>query len=318
MLRVKNLRAYYETDRGPVKAVDNVSFEIESNQIVGIAGESGCGKSTLIKVLYDNVEKPLGVVDGSVEMQFGDQALNPHVLRTGEIDQVWWRDISYVPQSSMNVLNPVMRIEHQFFDAIPDQQKKDKKKIRMQIVIHLNEVGLPGDVLGFFPHQLSGGMRQRVIIALATFMHPRLVLADEPTTALDVVVQKDILAMLVRLQQKMQNTVVIVSHDIAVHYQITKRLLIMYAGKLVEYGPTDSVFTELKHPYTNLLIRSLPRIGDGSSRQGISGSPPSLFNPPEGCRFAPRCPLAMDKCQRVEPVLRNVGAEHYVACHLHE
>ena len=187
----------------------------------------------------------------------------------------------------------------------------------MQIVSHLNELGSP-EMSRVLPAPAQRRDEAKGDYCTCHLMHPRLVLADEPTTALDVVVQKDILAMLVRLQQKMQNTVVIVSHDIAVHYQITKRLLIMYAGKLVEYGPTDSVFTELKHPYTNLLIRSLPRIGDGSSRQGISGSPPSLFNPPEGCRFAPRCPLAMDKCQRVEPVLRNVGAEHYVACHLHE
>src|SRR5215207_3231613 len=161
-------------------------------------------------------------------------------------------------------------------------------------------------------------MKQRVLVALGTFLHPEIVLADEPTTALDVVVQKSILLMLTELQQRMKNTLVIVSHDLGVHYQVTNRLAIMYAGKIVELGPTEAIFNRPLHPYTQMLIQALPRVGDQSVRSGISGRPPSLLHPPEGCRFAARCPFVMDRCRTIEPAFVEIEPDHFVACHLHD
>ena len=181
---------------------------------------------------------------------------------------------------------------------------------------NLKELELPHEVLDTYPHQLSGGMRQRVIIALATFLGPDLVLADEPTTALDVVVQRGILTMLSRVQKKLQNSMVIVSHDMGVHYQITDRLGIMYAGQMIEDGPTQEIFGNPKHPYTQMLIKALPRLGDDTQKEGIPGLPPSLRNPPQGCRFAARCPKASDRCRREQPVSVSVGERHQASCHL--
>ena len=189
----------------------------------------------------------------------------------GEIREHWWEFISYIPQGSMSVLNPVIRIENQFFDAVPKGhplKAAGKTAIRERVAAYLKELELPVEVLKSYPHQLSGGMKQRVLVALGTFLHPQIVLADEPTTALDVVVQKGILLMLTELQQQMENTLVVVSHDMGVHYQISDRLAIMYAGKLVEYGPTDAIFRNPAHPYTQMLIQSLPRVGDRSAASG--------------------------------------------------
>jgi peptide/nickel transport system ATP-binding protein len=185
-------------------------------------------------------------------------------------------------------------------------------------VNYLNDLDLPPDILKSYPHQLSGGMRQRVVVALATFLKPGVILADEPTTAVDVVVQRGILTLLTSMQKDQKNTLVFVSHDMGVHYQTTDRLAIMYAGKIVELGPTDVVVEHPLHPYPEMLIRSLPRIGDRQERDGISGSPPSLIDPPVGCRFAPRCPSVMDICRVEEPQLVKIESNHFAACHLLE
>lgn len=320
MLRLRELKCYYDTPRGVVQAVDGVSFEIRSNEVLGIAGESGCGKSTLLKALYDFIQPPLRIVSGSYEADFADGTGKVKTIGPGEIRGHWWEFISYIPQGSMSVLNPVIRIENQFFDAVPKShplKAAGKKAIRERVASYLKELDLPVEVLKSYPHQLSGGMKQRVLVALGTFLHPQIVLADEPTTALDVVVQKGILLMLTELQQQMQNTLVVVSHDMGVHYQISDRLAIMYAGKLVEYGPTDAIFSNPLHPYTRMLIQSLPRVGDRSQRVGITGRPPSLIEPPPGCRFAARCPSVMDHCATQEPALIHFEEQHFVACHLH-
>ncbi len=318
MLRLRELKCYYHTPRGVVQAVDGVSFDIRSNEVLGIAGESGCGKSTLLKVLYDYVQPPLQIVSGAYEADFADGNGGVKTIGPGEIREHWWDYISYIPQGSMSVLNPVIRIENQFFDAVPKSRNlKDKRQIRERVAAYLKELELPVEVLKSFPHQLSGGMKQRVLVALGTFLHPQIVLADEPTTALDVVVQKGILLMLTELQQQMENTLVVVSHDMGVHYQISDRLAIMYAGKLVEYGPTDAIFRNPLHPYTQMLIQSLPRVGDRSQRVGISGRPPNLIDPPGGCRFAARCPKVMGHCADQEPTLIQMEPEHFVSCHLY-
>lgn len=318
MIRLKELRAYYDTPKGVVKAVDGVSFEIRENEILGIAGESGCGKSTLLKVLYDSVQAPLKIVSGEYQAEMSVNGSGVKTLGPGEVRKHWWDFISYIPQGSMSVLNPVVRIENQFFDAVSKNHEiQDKKIIREQVAAYLKELELPVEVLKSYPHQLSGGMKQRVLVALGTFLRPQIVLADEPTTALDVVVQKGILMMLTEVQERMKNTLVMVSHDMGVHYQITNRMAIMYAGKLVELGPTEQIFNNPLHPYTKLLIDSLPKVGDRRQREGISGRPPSLLDPPNGCRFAARCPKVMESCKTIEPKFLEIEPDHYVACHLY-
>jgi peptide/nickel transport system ATP-binding protein len=318
MYTLKNVRAYYETPRGAVKAVDDVTLDIRENEILGIAGESGCGKSTLLRVIYGYVQPPLVVVSGQIKAEMKDNG-QIVTLSGDDMHKVWWKFISYIPQGSMSVLNPVVRIENQFFDAVSKFHRAgSRREIRAQVADYLGELELPVEVLKSYPHQLSGGMRQRVLVALATFLHPQIILADEPTTALDVVVQRGILSMLSRVQQSMGNTLVIVSHDMGVHYQVTHRMAIMYAGKIVELGPTQAIFNNSLHPYTELLIQSLPRIGDHTEREGIGGRPPSLLNPPSGCRFAPRCPYVMDICREKHPPLVEVEPDHYVACYLSE
>ena len=319
MLRLRELKCYYDTPYGVVQAVDGISFDILPNEVLGIAGESGCGKSTLLKVLYDYIQPPLRIVSGSYEADFSDAKGSVKTIGTGDIRKHWWEYISYIPQGSMSVLNPVIRIENQFFDAVPKSHSlQGKREIRERVAAYLKELELPVEVLKSYPHQLSGGMKQRVLVALGTFLHPQIVLADEPTTALDVVVQKGILLMLTALQRQMENTLVVVSHDMGVHYQITNRLAIMYAGKLVEYGPTEAIFNNPLHPYTQMLIQALPRVGDQTQRVGISGRPPNLIEPPAGCRFAARCPRVMEHCAHQEPALTQIEPDHYVSCHLYQ
>ena len=312
MLELINVSARYDTVSGYVNAVDDVTVTIKPNEIWGIAGESGCGKSTLLKVMYDFISFPLEISSGEVRLTSKDE-----VLGIGEIKKGWWNHISYVPQGAMHVLNPVTRIRKQFFEAIQQHQAKlSKKEMEARIVSYLKDLELPPEVMNAFPHQLSGGMRQRVIIAMATFLSPAVVLADEPTTALDVVVQRGILTMLKNVQKRLGNSIILVSHDMGVHYQITNKLGIMYAGQLIESGPTDEIFENPRHPYTQMLIAALPRVDDNSQREGIPGTPPSLRNPPSGCRFAARCPHVMDKCRSDQPVNSTVGEEHFASCHL--
>ena len=219
---------------------------------------------------------------------------------------------------TQSVLNPIVRLKKQFLDSIPQEDRKNetKEQTLARVAKYLEELNLSPDILESYPFQLSGGMRQRVIIALATFMSPNVVLADEPTTALDVVVQKGILKMLMRLQKQLKNTMVIVSHDMGVHYQITDRMAIMYSGSIIELGPTDAIFNDPIHPYTKMLVDSLPRVGDKSQKVGIPGRPPALKNPPPGCRFAARCPHATDRCRQEIPEFIEVKPGRFAACHL--
>jgi len=319
VLKLRDVKAYYQTPKAVIQAVDGVTLDVFENEILGIAGESGCGKSTLLKVLYDSVQPPLKIVSGELTAEMKDENGQTVLLGPGEIRNHWWRFISYIPQGSMSVLNPVIKIETQFFDAISKKHNlNNKKEMHERIAAYLKELDLPVEVLNSYAHQLSGGMRQRVLVALGTFLHPQIVLADEPTTALDVVIQKSILLMLMEVQQRMKNSLVIVSHDMGVHYQITNRIAIMYAGKIVEVGPTEQVFNNPKHPYTQMLIQSLPHVGDRGERKGISGRPPSLIDPPKGCRYAARCPFVMDRCRETSPELIEVEPNHFAACYLNE
>ncbi len=322
LLQVEDLRAYYRTEvygiSRSVRAVDGVSFNLQENEIYGVAGESSCGKTTLIKVIAGALKPPLRIESGSVRYHFDDfeaDMLNitPRELRTN----VRWKEISYVMQGSMSVLNPVRRIIHTFEDIVGTHQGiPNKRAFQEQLREHVNKFGLPQDVLNLYPHQLSGGMRQRVAIAMATVFHPSLIIADEPTTALDVVVQRGVLQMLRDIQAESNNTVLLVTHDLAVHANVADRVAIMYAGRIVEEAPTENIFHAPLHPYTKHLIQSLPVIGDKSVKASLGGAPPNLANPPKGCRFHPRCPLAMEICRNVVPEMITVAASHRVACHV--
>jgi peptide/nickel transport system ATP-binding protein len=317
---IKDLRAYYITEAygvdRTVKAVDNVSLAIRENEIYGIAGESGCGKSTLLKVLLGMITPPLTIVGGSVTYDFGDGALDVLSLSAAELRALRWTEVSYIPQGSMHVLNPVRKIRDTFRDFIGVHLKTTPHETDDMVRRYLADLGLPQKVLGSYPHQLSGGMRQRVTIALATILSPRLIVADEPTTALDVVVQRGVIQLLEEIRQRTRNTMVVVTHDMGVHANLTDRVAVLYAGQLVEEADTATLFAQPRHPYTQHLIRSLPKIDDRSERVSIPGRPPALDNPPSGCRFHPRCPHAMEICKAETPALEQVGPNHRVACFL--
>jgi peptide/nickel transport system ATP-binding protein len=322
LLSVNNLCAYYQTEMygisRTVRAVDGVSLELLPNEIYGVAGESSCGKTTLIKVISGNIKPPLKVNSGSIDYQFGSRTVDMlHISKDELRRNVRWKEISYVMQGSMSVLNPVRKIIKTFEDIVDTHDPiTDKKKFLEKVTAHVNLLGLPTEVLSSYPHQLSGGMRQRVAIALATLFQPSLIIADEPTTALDVVVQRGVLHMIKDIQAMSGNTVLLVTHDMAVHANVADRVMIMYAGRIAEEAPTESIFNAPLHPYTQHLIRSLPMIGERSNKAGLKGTPPNLANPPSGCRFHTRCPYVMEVCRTEIPDLVPVKERHRVACHL--
>jgi len=320
LLEVNHLKAYYKTqlfgiDR-EVRAVDDVSLKINRNEIYGLAGESSSGKSSLIKTIAGAIRPPLRVVEGSVRFTFKDGERDIYKLSPQELSAIRWSHLSYIMQGSMSVLNPVRRIKHAFADfALPHVNAKGAHFTAL-VERHLKRVHLDPAVLQAYPHELSGGMRQRVTIALATVCGPEFIIADEPTTALDVIVQKGVLLMLREIQQELKSSILFVTHDMAVHANLTDRLGIMYAGRLVEEGRTRDLFKRALHPYTAHLISSLPRIGDEAPKKALEGSPPSLANPPPGCRFHPRCPLAIDICRREASPMLEILPGHRAACHV--
>jgi peptide/nickel transport system ATP-binding protein len=316
ILTVRNLRAYYQMqyfgiDR-EVRAVDDITLHVKRNEVYGIAGESSCGKTSFIKTIAAANRPPLNVVGGSARFSF----LDGDIFRANEesLARVRWRHLSYIMQGSMNVLNPVRRIRKTFVDFAFRHIGQPQREFFEVVEAHLVRLRLSPSILKAYPHELSGGMRQRVTIALATICRPEFIIADEPTTALDVVVQKDVLSMIREVQQEMGSSILFVTHDMSVHANMADRLGIMYAGRLVEEAPTRDIFANPLHPYTAHLIQSLPRIGDLSLKKALPGAPPNLSDPPPGCRFHPRCPLAMDICRRENPALTPLARDHRVAC----
>jgi peptide/nickel transport system ATP-binding protein len=310
MIVVDNVVAGYRTPTGLVKAVDRVSLEVRDGEILGIAGESGCGKSTLLKLLYGSFSDGLEIFSGRIYWRDKDGA---RTIDSADFHRHWWKLFSYVPQGSMSALNPLMRIAPQMMDA-GGGPGSDTGARRNRILQTLRELELPERVMRLFPHQLSGGMRQRVLIGLAAFVDPEVVLADEPTTALDVVVQRQILENLVRLQRKRRNSIVIVSHDLGLHGQIADRVAVLYAGRLAEIGEADQVLRRPAHPYTRGLVDALPRLGDKRPRLGIDGRPPDFRTMPEGCRFRPRCSAATDACAGIDPDPLPLADGRQAAC----
>ncbi|HEX4299210.1 MAG TPA: ABC transporter ATP-binding protein [Devosia sp.] len=318
ILTVDRLKAYYLMNyfgvRREVRAVDDITMSVGRSEVYGIAGESSSGKTSFIKVLAAAIRPPLRVVAGSATYHFKAGDIDVTAATPDEIAAVRWRSLSYIMQGSMSVLNPLRKVGRIFEDFASRPMGLSGSAFRHRVVEHLERLKLNPNILNAYPHELSGGMRQRVTIGLATVCQPEFMIADEPTTALDVVVQKDVLALIKDLQRQMDSSIVFVTHDMAVHANIADRIGIIYAGRLVEEAPTRQIFTTPKHPYTAHLVASLPRIGDTTQRPALEGRPPNLADPPPGCRFHPRCPLAIDKCRTDVPPLETVAPGHRSAC----
>jgi peptide/nickel transport system ATP-binding protein len=318
VVRVTNLRAYYATHQfgvqREVRAVDDVSLQVMPDEIYGLAGESSCGKSSLIKTIAGAIRPPLAVQGGSVEFNFGGRRLDLYKAAPEAIDAIRWKHLSYVMQGSMGVLNPVRRVQHSFVDFALRHIRQPMPQFLDTVRAHLQRLHLKPEVLRAYPHELSGGMRQRVAIALATVCRPELIIADEPTTALDVIVQKGVLDMIREVQRELKTSLIFVTHDMAVHAHLCHRLGVMYAGRLIEQARTADIFRAPRHPYTQHLIASLPRIGKATAGKALEGAPPNLANPPSGCRFHPRCPQAMAVCKQRVPPVSAVAPGHQVAC----
>jgi peptide/nickel transport system ATP-binding protein len=319
VLKAEHLKAFYVLRsfgrQVLVKAVNDVNLEIHKGKVFGIAGESGCGKSTLLKGLFAAIVPPLRLFGGRVLYRIEGQDVEVLSLSPEAKRQIKWKFISYVPQGSMSVLNPIAKIKRTFRDVLESHGRNVEEALEMAKK-HLNELGLPSKVLHCYPHQLSGGMRQRVTIALATLLQPDVILADEPTTALDVVTQRSVIQLLKDIQEKWGNTLVLVTHDMGVHANMADRIAIMYAGSIVEEATTQEIFGNPCHPYTRYLINSLPRFGEKSMRESVPGNPPSLSALPDGCPFHPRCPHVLRVCREQVPNLINIGNDHKVACWL--
>lgn len=317
LLEVDSLVMRYQIKAGEVSAVENVSFTVHQGEAVGLVGESGCGKTSvalsLLRLLPNNAE----YVSGEIRLN-GEDLLQ---LNNEEMRQRRWKEIAMVFQGAMNSWNPVYRIGDQIRETLDIHYRGvmsfDEQNAHMERLF--TSVGLPPEMLDRYPHEFSGGMRQRAVIAMALACSPELIIADEPTTALDVIVQDQILKELKRIQAEMGMSIIYISHDIAVIAEVTDSLGVMYAGKIVEYGKTGDVFARPRHPYAYLLLRSTPSI-TGPRRQlaPLEGEPPDLLNPPTGCRFHPRCPFATDICSAEEPPLADIGGGHKVACWNHE
>ncbi len=314
LLEVRNLKAYYLTSRGPVKAVDNVSFDLERGESLGLAGESGCGKSTLGFSLINLLPPPGKIVDGSIKIDGIEVVGKPdEELRR----EVRWKKISMIFQGAMNALNPVLTIGDQLSEPLIYHQGVSKVEATERVKEHLELVGLDPDIYKRYPHELSGGMKQRAVIAMALLEHPDVIIADEPTTALDVIVQAQILNLLKSLKKKLNLSIIFISHDLAVISEIADRLAIMYAGEIVEIGPSENLYLNPRHPYTQKLLGAIPRLKKKVERlEFIPGAPPNLIHPPSGCRFHPRCPYRFEPCDKEEPPFIEVEPGHYVRCHL--
>jgi peptide/nickel transport system ATP-binding protein len=315
LLDVRDLRVEYLTAKGPVRAVDGVSFAIRPGEVFGLAGESGSGKSTIAHAITRILHSPAVITGGEVRFQGRDVL----ALNDAELASFRWREVSMVFQSAMNALNPVMTIGDQIVDTILTHEPVSRKEARARAAALLDVVGIESRRLAAYPHQLSGGMRQRAVIAIALALNPPLMVMDEPTTALDVVVQQEILLQIEQLKEQFGFSILFITHDLSLLIEFSDRLAIMYAGQIVEMAPAADLFAAPLHPYTQGLMSSFPALSGAKVRlTGIPGAPPDMLHPPAGCRFHPRCQLVQPMHTRVVPALREARPGHYVACHLHD
>ena len=314
LIDIEDLRVEYLSPRGPVRAVDGVSFSIHPGEVVGLAGESGSGKSTIAQAILRILQPPAIITDGRVE--FGGRDILG--MTDEDLREFRWREVSMVFQSAMNALNPVMTVGDQIADAIRAHTPMSKGEARRRAAEMLKIVGIEEGRIDSYPHELSGGMRQRAVIAIALVLNPPLMIMDEPTTALDVVVQKEIMYQISELKQRLGFSILFITHDLSLLVEISDRIAIMYAGQIVEMAPARELFENPLHPYTQGLMSSFPSLtGERKRLEGIPGSPPDLVSPPTGCRFHPRCPKRFEPCDRFYPVLTEVTDGHFVACHLY-
>jgi oligopeptide/dipeptide ABC transporter ATP-binding protein len=310
---VRDLVVHYDTPLGAVKAADRITFSLRAGERLGFAGESGSGKSTMALAILRMIKPPGRIAAGEVRLDGQDlRTLSDEAMR-----RVRLANIALIPQGSMNALNPVMRIQEQITDALRDHGVRLSGRERdVRVRELLESVGLRADVAEMFPHELSGGMKQRACIAIAISLRPRVIIADEPTSALDVVVQRQVMETLSRVQASLGASVILVGHDMGLMAQFVDRLGIMYAGKLVEVSPVREIFTRPLHPYTRMLIASLPSLEEKGTFRGIPGLLPLLRDLPSGCAFHPRCPHTFDRCRTDVPALREVRPDGWAACHL--
>jgi peptide/nickel transport system ATP-binding protein len=312
LLSVKDLRIHYKTPMGPVKAVDGISFDVPEGKVVGIVGESGCGKTTAVRSMLRVMPAVASFAGGEIIFDGTD------ILKLSEraMNDLRWRDIAYIPQSAMNALDPVWRVGDQIVEVLRKRGNMSKPEAAARSQDLFAMVGLEQKRLRDYPHQFSGGMRQRASIALALALNPRLVIADEPVTALDVIIQRQVLDTFAQLQREFGLSVILVTHDISVVAYVCDYVVVMYAGKVVEKGPVRDVLTRPSHAYTIGLYNAFPELSPDEDRElsPIEGGPPLLLNPPTGCRFRPRCPFATDICA-TEPTEVQVGPEHFSLCH---
>jgi peptide/nickel transport system ATP-binding protein len=313
VLTVNDLRVHYETRGGAVKAVDGVSFTLKPGERLGLVGESGSGKTTMALALMRLIKPPGRIVGGKVDLA-GIDMLS---LREERMRRVRLAEIAMVAQGAMNSLNPVMKVRDQIIDGWKDHaERMGRGALDDRIGELLRQVGLGEEVAGMYPHELSGGMKQRVVIAIAISLRPKVIIADEPTSALDVVVQRRIMETLGRVQAEIGAAVILIGHDMGLMAQFVDRLGVMYAGRLAELSPVEEIFDDPLHPYTRLLIRSLPSLDKKGEFRAIPGLPPSLLELPPGCPFHPRCPHVMTRCRTEEPILTGWRPNRWTACHL--
>ena len=315
LLEVENLTMYYQTLRGYVKAVDNVSFHVDKDDALGLAGESGCGKTSaalsILKLLPSNGK----ILKGSITFDGEDLVkMNASDLRK----KIRWKRISMIFQGAMNALHPTYNVGHQIAEAILQHEDVTKEEALERATKLVELVGIESEKINRYPHELSGGMKQRVVTAMALACNPDLVIADEPTTALDVIVQAQVLEVMKQLRHKLRLSWILITHDLSMITETCNRLAIMYAGKIMEYGDLATLYKEPLHPYTEKLLTAFPSVtGPKTELSSIPGFPPDLLTPPPGCRFHPRCPHAMEVCRKdVPPLLDIDGKRHHVACHL--
>jgi peptide/nickel transport system ATP-binding protein len=313
MLEVNNLKMFYETLRGKVKAVEDVTFRLKKGDAFGLAGESGCGKTsvalTILRLLPTNAK----VISGEI-MFHGENLLG--IDKETFRKKIRWKKISVIFQGAMNSLNPVRKIGDLMSEAILCHENISKNEALERTSKLLDLVGIGADRIGRYPHELSGGMKQRTVIAMALACNPDLIIADEPTTALDVITQAQVLNVMKELQQKLGLSMILISHDLSIIAETCNKCAIMYAGKIVEYGTISAIYKKALHPYTKGLLAAFPSIiGEKTKLQFIPGFPPDLINPPSGCRFHPRCAYAAEICKTKEPKMMQVDDEHFVSCH---
>jgi oligopeptide/dipeptide ABC transporter ATP-binding protein len=311
VLRVDGLRVHYATPKGDVIAVNDVSFQVRQGEILGLVGESGCGKTTTAMAILRAVQPPGRIVGGAVGIN--DQEILG--MSDEEFRRLRWKTVSLIPQAAMNALNPLMRVKDQIADAIITHEgRQPAPALKARILKLFDVVGLPARAYDLYPHELSGGMKQRVCIAMAIALNPALVIADEPTSALDVVVQRVIAQTILDVKRELGISMILIGHDMGVQAQLADRIAVMYAGNIVELAPVREVFRNPQHPYTKLLIAAIPSIRERKPLQVVEGLTHDLRNPPPGCIFQFRCDLSEQHCREDRVSLKQIGPDHLVAC----